>query len=233
MLRRFSGFVHDHLVTLLMTWTVEEQFCLLFPLAGCDLDRYWERDGNRPISDSRTKMMDIATIRWISKQILGMTGALDSLHNPKTQHLLDEGKFGRHGDLKPENVLFYESPTDAKGILVIADFGLSAFNSTQSRSNIPNERIPFTPGYRPPECDLEGGTISRSYDIWTFGCLLLELVCWALGGPKLRGDFAEARMSPYITGSQSDIFFDVQVKQGGYAIMVKREVTKVSQFTHA
>jgi serine/threonine protein kinase len=163
---------------------------------------------------------------WTSKQILGLTEALHQIHNPK--HLA-EAKFGRHGDLKPENILWYESPKDLMGILVIADFGLGSFNSAKSRSNIPGEAIPVTPNYRPPECDLEGGKISRSFDIWTFGCLLLELTTWALGGKELRAAFEEARTTPYITGISTDIFFDVE-RQGDsnkFVIKRKQEVTKV------
>lgn len=173
--------------------------------------------------------LTLRMLAWVSKQIVGMAGALNAVHEP-SQYLQATPKYGRHGDLKPENVLWYQSVEDSAGILVITDLGLSAINSDKSRSNIPNKGIPGTPGYRPPECDLEGGTISRSYDIWTFGCLLLELVCWALGGERNRQEFEEERESPYITGAITDIFFDVRVKTDGpgYAIMVKRQVREVS-----
>ncbi|CAO2653795.1 Nn.00g032060.m01.CDS01 [Neocucurbitaria sp. VM-36] len=214
-------FFHKHLITLLMSWKINKRYHLLFPLAGSNLEDYWESSsgsrGNRPL--------DVGMLEWISKQIVGMAGALNAVHEPP-QFLQAIPKYGRHGDLKPENVLWYQSEEDPAGILVIADLGLSATHSDKSRSNIPNQGIPGTPGYRPPECDLEGGTISRSYDIWTFGCLLLELTCWALGGEENRQAFEDARESPYITGAITDIFFDVQVKEDGpgYAIMVKRQV---------
>jgi serine/threonine protein kinase len=225
-LKRFSGFMHDHIVTLLMTWTIEgsiqDQYCLLFPWADHDLDQYWRItpcpcQGNNP---------DVTTIRWVAKQILGMADALDAIHHPRL--LVPGKKYGRHGDIKPENILRYPSPTDPSGILVIADFGLTAFNSTISRSNVPGQGIPKTPGYRPPECDLKGGVLSRAFDIWTFGCLLLEMVCWALGGQAVRDDFEKFRNTTYITASKTDIFFDIQVKEhGGHALKVKGEVIKV------
>ncbi|KAF2687631.1 kinase-like protein [Lentithecium fluviatile CBS 122367] len=226
MLKRFSGLFHEHLVTLLMTWRIQDRHYFLFPWAPCDLEAYWDKEGNWSL-DQRTGCVERKTMCWISKQILGITEALHRIHNPTHLNLV-EAKFGRHGDLKPENILWYESPNDPKGILVIADFGLGSFNSAKSRSNIPGEAIPVTPNYRPPECDMEGGKISRSFDIWTFGCLLLELTCWAFGGKELRGEFEDERTTLYITGSQTDIFFDVKKLEGraGYVVKRKQEVTE-------
>lgn len=222
-LEALKQFTHDHLVTLLMSWILNGRYYLLFPLAGYNLEDYWDES---PQLD-RTKLIDTDTVQWISKQMVGLAGALNALHEPP-QFLQAVPKYGRHGDIKPENILWYRSNEDRKGILVIADLGLAAIHSDKSRSNIPNLGIPGTPGYRPPECDLEGGKISRSYDIWTFGCLLLEMVCWALGGNENRNAFEKHRESTYITGVVTDIFFDVQFKDtaagGGYVIMVKRQV---------
>ncbi|KAF1833335.1 kinase-like protein [Decorospora gaudefroyi] len=224
MLKRFSGLFHAHLVTLLMTWRIQDRHYFLFPWAPCDLEAYWKTEENWSV-DRQTGCVERDTMCWISKQVLGIAEALFSIHNPIH---LKEAKFGRHGDLKPENILWYESPEHPKGILVIADFGLGSFNSAKSRSNIPGEAIPVTPNYRPPECDLEGGKISRSFDIWTLGCLLLELTCWVLGGDELRGKFEDERTTLYITGCQTDIFFDVKKEENSedYVVKRKKEVTE-------
>ena len=115
------------------------------------------------------------------------------------------------------------------GILVVSDMGLSSFNSDLSRSNIPNHAIPKVPGYRPPECDVKGGTISRAYDIWTLGCLFLELITWLLGGAKYLEQFNTERKSIYINGAVNNIFFVLkQLKQGnGRVAQVKKQVTEV------
>ena len=221
---RFNGFQHPHLVTLLATWTVNDSHSLLFPCAMCDLDLYWTNNNPNPT-------MDVQTVRWISKQVRGLAGALYTIHEPPNDALLppNEHRFGRHGDLKPENILCFASPVDKAGIWVIADLGLASLNRALTRSNIPNRDIQGTPRYKPPECDLEGGTVSRSYDIWTFGCLLLELVIWALRGEQGRQRFLEELMKPYVTGSQSDRFFDIRQKEsGGYVVLVKEEVNEVS-----
>lgn len=223
MLNRFANLRHDHLVRLLASWSRPRssvrEYCLLFPLARCDLDLYWEQNA---VSNT--------TIPWIAKQILGLTDALRSIHDPPYDALKppEQRQFGRHGDLKPENILWYDSPHDENGILVIADLGASAVNSLWSRSAVENKAIQHTPRYKPPECDLQGGKISRSYDIWTFGCILLELVCWCLQGQEGREAFFWERFAPYPTGCQTDMFFDIKpAPNGKYVVLVKDGVTKV------
>lgn len=221
-MKRFNGLVHDHLITLLATFTFDQKYHFLFPYADSTLDQYWESE--------KTPSLDLATIRWVSKQCSGIMGAMDCIHDPKH---LSESKYGRHGDIKPDNILWFKSSKDSRGILVVSDMGLSSFNRDTSRSNIPNTKIPAVPGYRPPECDLKGGTISRAYDIWTLGCLFLELLTWLLGGSKFVERFQEERKSIYITGSINNIFFDIKEVTGHeeygvqYVAQVKIQVTEV------
>lgn len=228
-LQRFSGFIHDHLITLLMSWKTSNDYFLLFVWAEYDLDNYWEHH-ELPI---RAGVPDVDYVRWIAKQIVGMAGALDTMHNFRNVELASNQKrYARHGDIKPENILWYRSPSDKRGILVLADLGLTTFNSTKSRSAQPGRYVPVTLTYRPPECDLVGGVVSRAFDVWTYGCVLLELVCWALGGQPLRAQFAKERRTLYpATNVRSDIFFEVlKVKDGPteYAVSVKEEVGQVS-----
>lgn len=79
---------------------------------------------------------------------------------------------------------FIESPYNQSnhikeiyGILVIADFGLMAFHRCQSRSLVPGAKLHGTPAYAPPEWQLNY-QISRSYDIWSLGCVYLEFITW-------------------------------------------------------
>jgi serine/threonine protein kinase len=221
-LKRFNGLVHDHLVTLLVTFTLNKRYHFLFPYAESTLEQYWE--------DVKSPNRDLATIRWASKQCSGIMAAIDSIHDPKHLKNLTVRKYGRHGDIKPDNILWFKSSKDPRGILVISDMGLSSFNRDTSRSNIPNTKIPKVPGYRPPECDIQGGIISRAFDIWTVGCLLVELLTWLLGGWELLEQFQKDRTSIYITGAMNNIFFDLKKIKGrdGYVAQVKIQVTTVS-----
>ncbi|RSM19819.1 hypothetical protein CDV31_001176 [Fusarium ambrosium] len=220
-LKRFSGVAHSHLVTTLGAFKHGDKWNFIFPGAHCDLDEYLERH-----DPSWTH----GAVDWAFKQLLGITGALDTIHNPKHLHLDPniEKKYGRHGDIKCDNILcFPVSAQSDQYHLIISDFGISAFNRDKSRSNIPNEKVPGVPGYRPPECDVTGGEISRSFDIWTLGCLFLEFITWLLGGRNLLGDFRCKRVTTYlITGARNNMFYVLKrTESGGYVAQVKPEVT--------
>ncbi|KAK3313296.1 kinase-like domain-containing protein [Apodospora peruviana] len=220
-LQRFNGLVHDHLVTLLATFTFKSQYHFLFPCAECALDIYWE-------DHFPTPNFDLITVRWVSKQMAGIMAAIDIIHEPNHLSTLEVKRYGRHGDIKPDNILWFRSAKDRNGILVVSDMGLTSFNRDVSRSNIPGNKIPGAPGYRPPECEVKGGKVSRAFDIWTLGCLFLELTTWLLGGWALLEEFERARKTPYINGIRTNIFFTLKVANGNtvHVAQVKEEVTK-------
>jgi serine/threonine protein kinase len=217
-----NKFWHDHLVPLLMTWTLKGRYNFLFPLSRYNLNEYWEIQSY--------PLMDVSTVRWMSKQIVGLASALNALHEPPSDSLDTPGtnKYWRHSDLNPESIMWYQSPFDAKGILVLDDFGLSSLNSIRTRSNESIEKMHGTGRYRPPEYDIYMAKVSRSCDIWTFGCLLLEWICWALKGQANRAQFLDSLYSPYISGAQSDLFFDWILSEPEHQVIVKSEVIQVS-----
>ncbi|KAF3765539.1 kinase-like protein [Cryphonectria parasitica EP155] len=234
-LKRFSGKTHRHLVTLLATFEQREQYHMIFPWADCDLDHYWSNVEPNP------DWGDVDLIRWLSKQCLGIMEAVSIIHNPS--HLQSDKRFGRHGDIKAENILWYGSGprsstrNNDRGILVISDLGLTAINSDKSKSMQPNTGLKTTPSYRPPECDIKGGTISRAFDIWTLGCLYLELLCWLLKGSQGKKKFDGERMTTFIFGTKTDIFFDiqrtVQYNKEAYVFTMKEAVTKKISDLHS
>ena len=225
MLKHFSGLNHPHLVTALSAFKQEDELSFIFPYAPSNFGEY--KETAHPPQGWRGAI-------WVAAQLAGLIGAIDTMHNPKHLHLGPERKYGRHGDIKCDNVLcFRKSGTENEVILVISDFGLSAYNSDQSRSNIPNRNVPAVPGYRPPECDIKGGTVSRAFDVWTIGCLFLELVTWFLGGPQYIEEFRLHRTTEFINGAMNDIFFTFndlgfEVTDGTKAVLVKPEVTTAS-----
>lgn len=174
--------------------------------------------------------MTNTNVPWIAKQILGLTDALRNIHDPPSNRSKPESErvYGRHGDLKPENILWFDSSTDQHGILVIADLGSCAVETGRSRSTVRNGEVTHAPRYHPPEAYLEGGLISQAYDIWTFGCVLLEFAVWCMQGNEGRKEFLMERFAPYPTGSMSDVFYDMKpARNGTYAVSVKESVTKV------
>ncbi|KAF5241355.1 hypothetical protein FANTH_9160 [Fusarium anthophilum] len=221
MLKRFNGLKHPHLVTALCAFRCADERGFIFPSAICDLGEYLEK--SEPPRHSKASV-------WISNQLLGLIGALQTIHNPKNVEQGVGSGYGRHGDIKCDNILCFKRLGDNDEIiLVISDFGLSTFNRIQSRSNIPNQKILPVPGYRPPECDIEGGTISRSFDIWTMGCLFLDLITWFLGGPRYVKEFSQARTTMFINGANNNIFFAFKRRadKESFTVQVKAEVVEI------
>ncbi|PSR85614.1 kinase-like domain-containing protein [Coniella lustricola] len=233
-LERFNGTVHEHLVTLLATFRQDGHYHMIFPWAHCDLDRYWEHENPNP------NLEDVAFLRWLSKQCVGLMEAVSVIHN--ASHLMTEKRYGRHGDIKAENILWFrtgESRDKDRGIFVISDLGFTAINSPKSRSMQPNTGISTTPSYRPPECDIKDAVISRAFDIWSLGCLYLELLCWLLTGRKGKLAFDAERATPFIYGANVDIFFDIQrrdshgSRESQFEFKVKDVVSKKMSELHA
>ncbi|KAH6623731.1 kinase-like domain-containing protein, partial [Chaetomium tenue] len=212
-LRRFSGLGmkdNPHVVKLLATFEHKDAYSFLFPWAEKDLAGYWQSEPDERHSG--------ATLTWIAEQCLGLANGLKSIHDLN----------GRHGDIKPENILWV--PRDAKtgtapsgGTLMISDFGLARWHTAQSKSARP-QKLSGTPTYRPPECDLTDGRISDAWDTWSLGCVLLEFATWyVLGSQGVLADFPRARTQTLSLGQPQDIlddsFFTLQKQDGKSSLM--------------
>jgi serine/threonine protein kinase len=165
----------------------------------------------------------------------------DSSFGPLNKVEDDKGlpvkQYGRHGDINPGNILWFnecDSRKDALGgTLKIADFGQAEFNSLKSRT-APRD-VANTLTYRPPECDRlvrnEQPLIRQRYDIWCMGCVFLEFMTWVLGGEQLQTEFAASRLTPDFFENQrlTDTFFQVRrnVDSDCHEIIVKPEVIEV------
>ncbi|EJT78473.1 serine/threonine protein kinase [Gaeumannomyces tritici R3-111a-1] len=232
-LKRFSGRNHENLVTLLATFTHRDKFNLIFPCADGDLEHYWRRLR----SPAKTPEFTL----WISAQILGLTGAVHTIHEPPNDFLGDpERKFGRHGDLKPENILYYPSANGGKapGKLIITDFGLADVHRELSKSAVRKKGLGYTMSWAPPECDMKGN-INALWDIWSLGCIFLEMACWMLGddrktGQERRKEFARARrqLDLFQVGTQQFYYIKPTGKEGEYGFGVKDGVVQCIEDMH-
>lgn len=208
MLKKFSDYSHPHLVSLLATYEQFNCYYLIFHWADADLFSFWKKTRPNPIFNHDT-------VRWVAQQCQGIASGLAQIHRHVTVSDMENNQlFGRHGDIKPENILWFSDPTDSsdKGTLKITDFGLAEFNSRQSRSNKPGHEVANSPTYRPPECVLRGRFIRRSYDIWSLACVYLMFITWLLGGRTLFDQFALCRLGKYKPNHpeiQDDAFFEI------------------------
>lgn len=211
MLKKFSSPPHKHLISLLATYEQFKRYFLIFHWAEADLKRYW-RDINP------TPSMDKATVAWVARQCKGIAGGIVKIHQYRTtssklQTQPQITMFGHHGDIKPENVLWFpdhDHERTKRGTLKLSDFGLAEFSIHQTMSMKPKSTFATSPPYRAPETDLDGtGAIGSSYDIWSLGCLYLEFIAWLIGGWDLVDSFAFRRMTPDIMmlGQHTGTFF--------------------------
>ncbi|TVY20106.1 Cyclin-dependent kinase 6 [Lachnellula arida] len=234
---------HPHLIKLLATYKREEKYHLMFPYANANLRTYWEE---RP-----KPSFDEATVSWSMRQMTGIANALNLIHNFSVTIPLNvpgagevrvkedvklsvrrgEELFGRHGDIKPENVLWFKESCeskDAMGVLQIADFGLGRFHGRDSRSKVPPDGVFSSPTYEPPECKLRH-PVSRAYDIWSLGCLYLEFITWLLRGSAEIEGFSNfrGRDSPN-SGVNEDRFFTMD-EEGTGATVRDEVITWIDQ----
>lgn len=180
-LKRLSSQDHAHLMKLELTYLYQERYHLLFRWADGNLRDYWER---YPEPSNIPRTHEFAT--WVSGQWLGLAEALMAIHecppdsdvtaDDEADVLAPQRTNGRHGDIKPENILWFQSHERGSdrspfgGRLVISDFGLTEFHRDETGLVSPMN-VANSPTYRAPEYDVSE-TISQSYDIWTMGCVL-------------------------------------------------------------
>ncbi|KAL3420050.1 protein kinase [Phlyctema vagabunda] len=221
---------HPHLIDLLVSYRHEGKYNLMFPYAQSNLRGYWDA---RPHPNFNRN-----TLLWSIKQMEGIASGLHLVHNFRVTIPLEvdggmrmqngaqlsvgkgEERFGRHGDIKPENILWFDriygaepGKQDPMGILKIADFGLGRFHGRDSRSAQDPRWIVSSPTYEPPECKLKK-PVSRAYDLWSLGCLYLEFLTWILmGAPDIEG-FADFRGKTGTGGVNDDNFFTITSPPG-------------------
>lgn len=211
MLKTLTNKNHSQLIELLCTYKFRGQYHLMFPYAEANLREYWEKT-DRDLSRD--------TCGWVMDQMRGLASALNAIHNnplspadtlsqhedrrSKTQ---SAEKYGRHGDLKPENILWFSEPSP-HGSLVITDLGLGNFHSQHSRSNLAAGNIGGSVTYAPSELALNT-RVSRTFDIWSLGCVYMEFIVWLLQGWEGLQAFANERLSVGFDGVEDDSFFRI------------------------
>jgi serine/threonine protein kinase len=144
--------------------------------------------------------------KWSLEQCLGLSEGLDEIHyNIAPPTLAINGKaakttYGIHSDIKPANILWFGRPTSPTsnlhglGILQLGDLGITTFHSEETRSN--RRHGARTNTYAAPESDdpKQPNSKSRAFDIWSLGCVFLELLGYlVLQDPMFADNFSGAR----------------------------------------
>ncbi|KAL1609182.1 hypothetical protein SLS59_001546 [Nothophoma quercina] len=177
---------HTHIVKFVAAFQQNSVYYLMFQwVDGGNLREFWESHGW-----SRNQEI----IEWSLGQIKGLADALNEWHN---QFKEDENKNCLHGDIKPENIVRSTQP-DSLGILQLADMGLARIHNLPTNlRQTESGALSGTLRYQSPEIKTTiSGKVSRSYDMWGMGCILLEFIVWLLYGSdglrKFNNSFTES-----------------------------------------
>ncbi|KAF5006725.1 hypothetical protein FDECE_6902 [Fusarium decemcellulare] len=171
------SFRHPHILSSIAAIWRDEWGCILFP---------WAEGGNLRdllVNQSAHQKLTDAIIRHTIKQILGLCNGLAVLHKENL----------RHGDVKPENILrFTDRASEHIGTLKLGDFGLSKQHHvpTRDRGSLTDTRF-GTIRYEAPEVAVDQNVhpLSRLYDIWSMGCVMVEIIIWLFYGSEGLGSF--------------------------------------------
>ena len=170
---------HPNIVELLGSYTHGGIHSLIFPVAEYNLGQLLQNPQPARFGLQSDYLFALC----------GLASALDKLHSFSSK-VLDISLMGCHHDIKPNNILVQE------GQFLLADFGLTTLKKvTESSKTI------WKTGdsrYLAPECeDVDNGfqprKVGRRSDIWSFGCVLLELVTYTMQGPVGVKAFEQSR----------------------------------------
>lgn len=199
-LRALSETAHPHLVSHLASWTQNEQIFMLFPHARNNLHTLFRTEPTSNLTKDKTL--------WLLRQLKGLADAVRHIHNlgPSGLGSRSSGyeqsvtRMGQltcvHMDIKPRNILVFSEKHNAHGIWKISDFGLSSFkrelDGSEETTGVRPSYLTSRRDYEPPEYVLKSN-ISEKFDIWSLGCIYMEVLVWVLGQNNME-DFDKARM---------------------------------------
>ncbi|MCJ1379471.1 hypothetical protein MMC17_002572 [Xylographa soralifera] len=201
------------IVTHYASWTQDGRYYMLLPYAECNLSEYMSRTTFGPMNKDN--------IRWLLRQFRGLVDAMESVHtvtaasgpNTKFGPALPPAnaathkeiqKSGWHHDIKPENILYFlkrNEESSSRVDLCLADFGSGRVQFLRSGS-LQTRSATGTPTYEAPDGTANGGGISRPYDVWSLGCVFLEILTWASWGYEAVQQFGEQRQALRFPGSE-------------------------------
>lgn len=170
-----------HVVDIAAMISIGKKQFFIFPWAdGGNLHNLWKS------RDSYHDRSQVARqhIPNMMHQLVGLADALARMH------AFSYGKAAsyRHGDLKPENILvFSKNNHDFPGVWKMADLGLARYHmaATGDRITVTSNSGAGTISYQPPESiNARAAPTSRLYDIWSMGCVILQLLTWLLYGTR-------------------------------------------------
>ncbi|KAK6379918.1 hypothetical protein LTS17_005992 [Exophiala oligosperma] len=194
-LAKLADAPHNNITTHIASWRQKGVCYMLFRCADCNLRKY--------MTDNPSPEWTKAKLVAVISQMAGLADGLNHIHNlgpaklqPEEVDLVARGgggshhyhrrssQSGFHHDLKPGNILVTTNEDTGQLLFSISDFGSARIGQILSgsgqRSTFTPNMYPGDPVYGAPDVLIDGRN-SRPYDIWSMGCILLELLTWMVG----------------------------------------------------
>lgn len=155
------------------------------------------------IHNHQTRQLDSGFAKYIIRQLTGLAEALRTLHGYKDNMFMRASY--RHGDLKPENILIHNNTWK------ITDLGHAKYHEIATKERLPTTtQLGGTVSYEPPEAfQAHKVPTSRLFDIWSMGCIILQLSLWLLDSYETIGKLAT---ETYYPPAQASLFWDQENK---------------------
>ena len=171
---------HPNIIQLLAAYTIHQTHYFLFPQADGDLKHFLRQENRLP---------GFQTDNEVFQALYELASAIEAVHN-YFSNTFNVRKIGCHYDLKPDNILY------RPGKLILSDFGLSRLSDEDqgSKSLYRNGGAE----YWAPEChsvdeDFKKLPVGRSSDMWSFGCILSEMLTYLQEGSTGVENFSSKR----------------------------------------
>ena len=207
----------DHLVKVVKAYKLGKHYNFIFPCEMTNLRIYLRGQQSHPCLRSESI---VGHPLW--RQMLGLARGLNKVLDYEEPHATHEASMiGYHCDLKPANILVRES-----GTLLISDFGQAIFKKVADTNSSNVSGVGGTEAYAPPEIDNRELRLNRKYDIWSLGCILVEVCMFVVSGSAGVGKLDCARLTE-IPGKRNrdDRFFRHNGKTNSYEL--KPEVMRL------
>ncbi|GKT66528.1 hypothetical protein ColTof3_13867 [Colletotrichum tofieldiae] len=206
----------------------EDHYLMLEWANGGNLRKLWNTFNRKSLTPE--------LVQAVAVQLRGLAEAIFTAHqgDPVTKATF------RHGDIKPENILWFKDDSGGIGTLKIGDWGTAKQHNivTRLRTN-PTSSGSGTRRYEPPEevIGLVNGLSpsshsntpkklrSRLYDIWPMGCITLEFLIWLMYGPQGLRRFNHCVSSDEL-GSSAPFYQIIKKESGGNKAVVHKSVVK-------
>lgn len=207
---------HPHLLRCLTSFTFSSSYHMVYEKADSDVERFMQQH-HSPRGSQGMESTELA------QQLYGLVSALAAIHNHGQTSTAQSMAFlsvpgtgarkaGYIHDIKPENILVFAHMLNGKKKhwFKLSDFSCAKINDLQASVSGKNRNSwktvskSGTPVYRAPEATGNEGRTSRPYDLWSLGCVYLELLVWHLEGYNSLERFREEREGLVSPGGRED-----------------------------